>query len=116
VPLPINRDDRDVITLSEEVDDGRDEHQCKEVVANLDVEGDDGDYLDDEIEAEADDTGWRCTIRLITIILLLKVRPHVVMDLQWVASGGHFLKLVTHLKYSMKERPFVQSHQFQRFR
>eukprot|EP00979_Chaetoceros_neogracilis_P003138 scaffold532_cov275-Chaetoceros_neogracile.AAC.12 len=43
----------------QEVDDDRDEpHQCT-VVANLDVEGDDGDYLDDEIEAEADDTDWR---------------------------------------------------------
>jgi 1,4-dihydroxy-2-naphthoyl-CoA synthase len=50
------------------------------------------------------------------IILLLKVRPHVVMDLQWVASGGHFLKLVTHLQCSMKERPFGQSHPFQRSR
>jgi hypothetical protein len=49
-------------------------------------------------------------------ILLLKVRPHVVMDLQWVASGSHFLKLVTHLQSSMKERPFGQSHPFQRSR
>jgi hypothetical protein len=59
VLLPVNRDDLDLITFSEEVDDDRDEpHQCT-VVANLDVEGDDGDYLDDEIEAKADDTGWR---------------------------------------------------------
>lgn len=58
MPLPVNRDDLDLITFSEEVDDDRDEPQCT-VVANLDVEGDDGDYLDDEIEAEADDTGWR---------------------------------------------------------
>ena len=55
MPLPVNRDDLDVITFSEEVDDGRDEHQFK-VVANLDIEDDDGDYLDDEIEAEADHT------------------------------------------------------------
>jgi hypothetical protein len=37
VPLPVNRDDLDVITFSEEVHDGRDEHKCK-VVANLDLE------------------------------------------------------------------------------
>jgi hypothetical protein len=48
VPLPINRDDLDVITFSKEVDNDRDEHQYK-VVADLDVEGDDGDYLDYEI-------------------------------------------------------------------
>ena len=48
MPLPINRDDLDVITFSKEVDNDRDEHQYK-VVADLDVEGDDGDYLDYEI-------------------------------------------------------------------